>query len=198
LGSRVNSGSYSRIESRRHRIAEQEPERARFVPSVDCRRETRGNQEMNSMIRIGYAPGAFDLFHIGHLNLLRRPNDHCDVVIAGVVADDVLFRHKGVTPVIPLPERLDIVRNLRFVDRVHAATTDDKIEIWKGLRFTLLFKGDDWRGTEKGGKLERDFATVGVDLVYLPYTRATSSSALRPTLRDIDAIANPPAAPPPP
>lgn len=141
------------------------------------------------MIRIGYAPGAFDLFHIGHLNLLRRAKEHCDFLIAGVVADDVLIRHKGVTPVIPLSERLDVVRNVRFVDRAHAAMTNDKIEIWNELRFNLLFKGDDWRGTEKGEKPERDFAAVGVDVVDIPYTRATSSSALRRTLQNIDVMA---------
>lgn len=69
-----------------------------------------------SMIRIGYAPGAYDLFHIGHLNLLRRAKEHCEYLIAGVVADEVLIRHKGVTPVIPLAERIEIIRNVRFVD----------------------------------------------------------------------------------
>jgi glycerol-3-phosphate cytidylyltransferase len=141
------------------------------------------------MIRIGYVPGAFDLFHIGHLNILRQAKENCDYLIAGVAADDVLIRHKGVTPVVPLLERLEIVRNIRYVNMAHAAMTNDKIEIWKELRFNVLFKGDDWRGTEKGSKLERDFTEVGVDVVYFPYTKATSSSALRRTLQNIDAIA---------
>ena len=142
------------------------------------------------MIRIGYAPGAFDLFHIGHLNLLRRAKENCDFLIAGVVADEVLIRHKGVTPVIPLSERIDIVRNVRFVDMAHAAMTNDKLEIWRELHFNVLFKGDDWRGTDKGRKLERDFTAVGVDVVYFPYTQTTSSSALRRTLQNIDIMAN--------
>jgi glycerol-3-phosphate cytidylyltransferase len=141
------------------------------------------------MIRIGYVPGAFDLFHIGHLNILRQAKENCDYLIAGVVADDVLIRHKDVTPVVLLLERLEIVRNVRYVNMAHAAMTNDKIEIWKELRFNVLFKGDDWRGTEKGNKLERDFAGVGVDVIYFPYTQATSSSALRRTLQNIDAIA---------
>lgn len=141
------------------------------------------------MIRIGYAPGAYDLFHIGHLNILRRAKEQCDYLIAGVVADEVLIKHKGVTPVIPLAERLEIVRNIRFVDAAHPAMTNDKIEIWKDLRFNVLFKGDDWRGTAKGDKLERDFAAVGVDVVYFPYTLSTSSSALRKTLNNIDVLA---------
>jgi glycerol-3-phosphate cytidylyltransferase len=142
------------------------------------------------MIRIGYVPGAFDLFHIGHLNILRQAKENCDYLIAGVAADDVLTQHKGVTPVIPLLERLEIVRNVRYVNMAHAAMTNDKIEIWKELRFNVLFKGDDWRGTEKGDRLERDFAGVGVDVIYFPYTPATSSSTLRRTLQNLDAMAN--------
>jgi glycerol-3-phosphate cytidylyltransferase len=89
-----------------------------------------------------------------------------------------------------LSERIEIVGSVRCVDMVHAATSNDKIEIWKDLRFNLLFKGDDWRGTEKGKRLERDFAALGVELVYFPYTQATSSSALRRTLQNIDGTAN--------
>ncbi|OAF08484.1 adenylyltransferase/cytidyltransferase family protein [Bradyrhizobium neotropicale] len=142
------------------------------------------------MIRIGYAPGAYDLFHIGHLNLLRRAKEHCEYLIAGVVSDEVLIQHKGVTPVIPLVERLEIVRNVRFVDAALPALTNDKVEIWKDLRFNVLFKGNDWQGTAKGDKLERDFATFGVEVIYFPYTRSTSSSALRRTLKNIDALAS--------
>lgn len=144
------------------------------------------------MIRIGYAHGAYDLFHIGHLNLLRRAKERCDYLVAGVVADEVLIKHKGVTPVIPLVERLEIVGNVRFVDAAIPAQTNDKVEIWKDLRFNVLFKGNDWQGTDKGNKLERDFAALGVEIAYLPYTLATSSSALRRTLQNIDALANRP------
>jgi glycerol-3-phosphate cytidylyltransferase len=138
---------------------------------------------------VGYAPGAFDLFHIGHLNLLRRAKLHCDYLIAGVVSDQVLTAHKGVQPVIPLRERLEIVRSVRFVDEALPATTNDKLAIWHDLRFNVLFKGDDWRGTEKGNRLERDFATVGVKIVYFTYTASTSSSALRRALANIDTLA---------
>jgi glycerol-3-phosphate cytidylyltransferase len=141
------------------------------------------------MIRIGYAPGAYDLFHIGHLNLLRRAREHCEYLIAGVVADEVLTRDKGVTPVIPLAERVEIVRNVRFVDAAVPALTNDKVDIWKDLRFNVLFKGNDWQGTEKGNKLERDFAALGVEVVYFPYMLSTSSSELRRTLQNIDALA---------
>jgi glycerol-3-phosphate cytidylyltransferase len=142
------------------------------------------------MVRIGYAPGAYDLFHIGHLNLLRRAKEHCDYLIAGVVADEVLIHHKGVTPITPLAERVEIVRNVRFVDAAIPALTNNKIEIWKDLRFNVLFKGDDWQGTEKATKLERNFTSLGVEVVYFPYTHSTSSSTLRRTLRNLDALAN--------
>ena len=142
------------------------------------------------MIRIGYAPGAFDLFHMGHLNLLRQAKERCEFLIAGVVADEVLIEHKRITPVIPLAEQLEIVRNVRSVDMAHAAMTNDKTEIWRKLRFNVLFKGNDWQGTEKGIRLERDFAALGVEVVYFPYTQATSSSSLRRTLQNIDVMAN--------
>jgi glycerol-3-phosphate cytidylyltransferase len=102
----------------------------------------------------------------------------------------VLIEHKKVTPVIPFAERLEIVRNVKFVDMALAAMTNDKTEIWRELRFNVLFKGNDWQGTEKGIRLERDFAALGVEVVYFPYSQATSSSALRRTLQNIDAMAN--------
>ncbi len=142
------------------------------------------------MTRIGYAPGPFDLFHVGHLNLLREAKRQCDFLIAGVVSDEILTAHKGVTLVVPLAERLEIVRNVRFVDAAHVATTNDKIEIWRDLHFDVLFKGDDWRGTEKGDRLEHDFAAVGVDVVYFRYTSSTSSSKLRRALQNIETIAD--------
>ncbi|MGY1708526.1 adenylyltransferase/cytidyltransferase family protein [Geodermatophilus sp. SYSU D00758] len=135
---------------------------------------------------IGYAPGAYDLFHIGHLNLLRHAAEHCDRLVAGVVSDEVLLATKGRLPVIPLAERLEIVRNLRFVDAVHAETVPDKLVTWREVGFDVIFKGDDWRGTPKGDRLERDFATVGVQVRYFPYTVHTSSTALRRALAALD------------
>ncbi|WP_448614183.1 adenylyltransferase/cytidyltransferase family protein [Modestobacter sp. URMC 112] len=136
---------------------------------------------------VGYAPGAYDLFHIGHLNVLRHASEHCDVLVAGVVADDVLLQTKGRLPVVPLAERMEIVRNLRFVDAVHAEVVPDKVETWREVRFDVLFKGDDWRGTAKGDALERDFAALGVEVRYFPYTMHTSSTLLRTALSVITA-----------
>jgi len=136
-------------------------------------------------IRIGYAPGAYDLFHVGHLNLLRHAKDHCDFLIAGVVSDDMLELAKGRRPVIPLDERMAIVSQISYVDRAVAEIVPDKLETWESVRFNVLFKGDDWRGTAKGAKLERDFAAVGVEIVYFPYTMHTSSTMLRRVLSGI-------------
>ncbi|MBO2989177.1 adenylyltransferase/cytidyltransferase family protein [Leucobacter tardus] len=134
------------------------------------------------MQRIGYAAGAFDLFHIGHLNLLRHAKQQCDVLVAGVVSDEMLRLVKGIEPFIPTHERAEIVRHISFVDEVFVEDAPDKIDAWRQVGFTHFFKGDDWRGTEKGVRLEREFATVGVEVVYFPYTAHTSSSALRRAL----------------
>ncbi len=139
------------------------------------------------MTVIGYAPGAYDLFHVGHLNILKHAAEHCDHLVAGVVSDEMLLQAKGRLPVVPLAERMEIVRNLRFVDAVHAEVVPDKIDTWREVRFDVIFKGDDWRGTAKGDKLERDFAEVGVAVRYFPYTMHTSSTALRRALAAITA-----------
>lgn len=137
-------------------------------------------------IRIGYAAGAFDLFHIGHLNLLRRAKAECDFLIAGVVSDDLLERRRGRGAVIPLSERLEIVSAIGYVDRAVAETQMDKLDTWRDLRFDTFFKGDDWRGTRKGKDLERSFSRVGVQVVYFPYTIDTSSTVLRRALATLN------------
>ncbi|MBQ0985043.1 adenylyltransferase/cytidyltransferase family protein [Streptomyces sp. F63] len=137
---------------------------------------------------VGYAPGVYDLFHVGHLNILRHARSRCDYLIAGVVSDEMAERAKGRVPVVPLVERLEIIRSIRFVDAAFVETVPDKLETWQQVRFDKIFKGDDWRGTPKGDQLERDFATVGVEVVYFPYTVHTSSTQLR---RALDALAPP-------
>jgi glycerol-3-phosphate cytidylyltransferase len=139
--------------------------------------------------RIGYAGGGFDLFHIGHLNILRHAREHCDELVAGVVTDDLLRQTKGIEPVIPTLERVEIVRAIRWVDRVHVESALDKLDTWREVGFTHYFKGDDWRGTERALRLEREFAAVGVEVVYLPYTAHTSSTALRRALTLLDGDA---------
>ena len=137
------------------------------------------------MVR-GYVPGVFDLFHIGHLNLLRHARANCDFLIAGVVTDEMLELTKGTPPIVPFAERLEIVRHISFVDDVHAESVPDKLDTWREVGFDVIFKGDDWRGTPKGERLERDLATVGVEVAYFPYTMHTSSTLLRRVLAGID------------
>jgi len=135
--------------------------------------------------RVGYAAGAFDLFHVGHLNILRQARSRCDYLIAGVVSDEMLIMAKGAAPIVPLGERLEIVRAIGFVDEAVAETVPDKLDTWRTIGFDVFFKGDDWRGTARGAKLEREFAEVGVDVVYFPYTVHTSSTALRRALETL-------------
>jgi len=132
--------------------------------------------------RIGYAAGAFDVFRIGPLNILKRAKAQCDFLIAGVVSDEMLELSKGRRAVIPLSERLEIVESIGCVDRAYVETLPNKLDTWRELRFDIFFKGDDWRGTRKGLELEREFAAVGVEVVYFPYTMQTSSTLLRQAL----------------
>lgn len=139
--------------------------------------------------RIGYVPGVYDLFHIGHLNVLRNARQFCDYLIAGVVSDEVAQRNKGIVPVVPIDERLAIVAGCRYVDEAVVEDTTHKLDMWERLRFHVIVKGDDWRGTDRGDKLESDFAAVGVDVAYVPYTQQTSSTMLRRLLaRELDGL----------
>ncbi|MEU5880191.1 adenylyltransferase/cytidyltransferase family protein [Spirillospora sp. NPDC047279] len=128
---------------------------------------------------VGYVPGAYDLFHIGHLNILKRARQECDHLIAGVVTDEVLEKVKGRPPIVPLAERLAIVGGMSCVDEVVTDLSSDKLVMWRRLHFDVLFKGDDWKGTPKGDRLESSMAEVGARVVYFPYTVHTSSTALR-------------------
>lgn len=127
----------------------------------------------------GYVPGAWDMFHIGHLNILLRARSQCDELIVGVVTDEELERVKGKPPAVPLSERMEVVRSLALVDRVVVDHSTDKRAVWQRIGFDVLFKGDDWRGTAKGDRLEAQMATVGVRVCYFPYTAHTSSTRLR-------------------
>jgi glycerol-3-phosphate cytidylyltransferase len=142
------------------------------------------------MIRIGYAAGAFDLFHVGHLHLLRSAKMKCDYLIAGVVSDEMLRRRKCITPVVPQEERVEIVRSIGCVNEAVIEDASEKIEMWHRLKFDIVFKGDDWQGTAKGDKLERDFSGIGVGVVYLPRTVSTSSMEIRAAILSVKQLAD--------
>lgn len=127
----------------------------------------------------GYVSGVFDMFHIGHLNIVERASEHCDFLIAGVVTDKVVLRSKGKPPIVPFEERVAIIAALRAVDEVVIDTHVDKFHTWQELHYDVIFKGDDWKGTAKGDRLESDLAGVGARVMYFPYTTHTSSTKLR-------------------
>lgn len=143
------------------------------------------------MIRIGYAAGAFDLFHVGHLNILKHAKSACDFLIAGVVSDELLLERKHKGPIVPLSERIEIVGNIRYVDQAVVENLPSKLDMWDELHFNIFFKGDDWRGTPEGLRLEQEFQTKGVEVVYFPYTMSTSSTALRRALTLLDGSGRP-------
>ena len=130
----------------------------------------------------GYVPGGFDMLHVGHLNILTEAAKRCDHLIAGVATDESLERMKGRSPIVPLAERMAMVAALRMVDSVVPDYDQDKRLAWKRSPFDVLFKGTDWKGTDKGRSLEPEMAEVGTSVIYLPYTPTTSSTMLRRTL----------------
>ncbi|MFC1523422.1 adenylyltransferase/cytidyltransferase family protein [Thermodesulfobacteriota bacterium] len=131
------------------------------------------------MVKIGYTTGVFDLFHIGHLNILRNAKLECDYLIVGVTTDELAISGKGKKPIIPFLERMAIVESLKYVDSVVPQTSYHKLEAWNNLKFNIMFVGDDWKGTDTWNKLEKDFSRLGVTIQFLPYTNHTSSTKLR-------------------
>lgn len=137
---------------------------------------------------VGYASGVFDMFHVGHLNILRRARQHCQTLVVGVGSDEYVEALKGRAPVVPLVERLEIISALGMVDEVIIDHSEDKTLAWAERNFDVIFKGDDWKGSPKGMRLEKAMATLGVDVVYFPYTLHTSSTLLRAHLTRPEAV----------
>lgn len=132
--------------------------------------------------RIGYTTGVYDMFHIGHLNILRRAKEMCDCLIVGVTTDNLCYQRKGKYPVIPEADRSAIVKAIRYVDQVVPQENMDKLEAVKRLKIDAVFVGSDWQGTEEWNQYEREFAAVGCEVVYLDYTEGISSTILRDRL----------------
>lgn len=132
--------------------------------------------------KVGYTTGVFDMFHIGHLNILRRAKEQCEYLIVGVSTDELVESYKDKKPIIPFEERAEIVQSIEFVDLVVAQENRDKIEAQKKLQFDVMFVGDDWKGKPLFMEVENVFKQIGVDVVYFPYTKNTSSTLLREKL----------------
>jgi len=137
----------------------------------------RGDEKMV----IGYTSGVFDLFHIGHLNLLKNAKGLCDKLIVGVTSDE-LVAYKNKKAVIPHQERMEIVRNIKYVDAVVPQYDMDKFKMWERLKFDVMFVGDDWFETDKWKKFDEQFKAVGVKIIYFPYTKGVSSTLINEIL----------------
>lgn len=132
---------------------------------------------------VGYTSGVFDMFHIGHLNILKRAKEKCDKLIVGVSTDELVIEYKGHTPIIPFEQRAAIVKAIRYVDDTVAQTTMDKMQMWNQLHFDIMFHGDEWKGTELYNRYEKEFAVVGAQIIYLEHTEGISSSMLRKIIK---------------
>lgn len=134
---------------------------------------------MEKRYKIGYTQGTFDMFHIGHLNLLRNAKKECEILIVGVNSDDLVQKYKNKTPVISENDRLEIVRELKCVDDVILCETLKKTIIWDQIKFDAIFIGDDWKGNERWAQTEKDLSQYGAEVVYLKHTDGISSTLLR-------------------
>ena len=135
--------------------------------------------------KVGYTAGVFDLFHIGHLNLLKRARSGCDKLIVGCSNDEVVLEMKNKLPVIPFIERVEILKSIIYVDDVVEQKVEDyndKMKAWKKYRFHVMFVGSDWQNTDKWNTLEDRLKNIAVDVIYLSYTQSTSSTKINKIL----------------
>lgn len=128
--------------------------------------------------KVGYTTGVFDLFHVGHLNILKRAKELCDFLIVGVSTDELVSSYKNKTPVIPYEERVAIVEAIRYVDKVVPQETRDKMAAYHEYEFDVMFVGDDWKGNKLFAQVEKELKEQGSCVVFFPYTKHTSSSLL--------------------
>lgn len=142
-------------------------------------------EQMSEVYKIGYTTGVFDMFHIGHLNILKRAKEQCQYLIVGVSTDELVEAYKGKTPIIPYAERMEIVKAITYVDQVVPQTTMNKMEAWKELHFDVMFHGSDWKNSDMYNKITSDFQAVGVDVIFLPHTDGVSSTLLADVLHKL-------------
>lgn len=128
---------------------------------------------------IGYTTGVYDMFHIGHLNILRRAKEQCDYLVVGVSTDELVQKVKNKTPIIPFADRCEIVGAVKYVDKVVPQFDKNKMAAWEKYHFNKMFVGSDWKGTEAWNRFEEEFKPLGVEIVYLDHTDGISSTILR-------------------
>lgn len=137
---------------------------------------------MMKKYKVGYTQGSYDMFHIGHLNILKNAKSICDYLIVGVNSDDFMESYKNKKPIISESERKEIVSHIDFVDEAHIVNTRDKLEILKDYKYDVLIMSDDYKGSEIYNKMEKELKTRNVDVVYFPHTKSTSSTIIREKL----------------
>ena len=133
---------------------------------------------------VGYTTGVYDMFHIGHLNILKKAKEQCDYLIVGVSTDELVQKEKNKTPIIPFKERCEIIESIKYVDKVVPQHNKNKMEAWKRHHFDIMFVGSDWKGTLAWETYEKQFFTIGVKIIYLPHTDGISSTYLRNKLNE--------------
>ena len=134
---------------------------------------------------IGFTAGTFDMFHIGHLNLIKNAKSRCDYLIVGINSDELVQEYKHKKVVVPLEERMEIVRSIKYVDEVMQINSLDKKISWNQKHYNLLFIGDDWKGNPRWDETEKEMGKYGVKVVYLPHTEGTNSTLLREKIIDL-------------
>ena len=133
---------------------------------------------------IGYTTGVFDLFHIGHLNILEQSKKQCDYLIVGVSTDELVEEYKGKIPYIPYEQRAAIIKAIRYVDEVVPQVNMDKVSAWKKIHYNILFHGDDWKNSEMYQKYEKDLAELDVKVIYIPHTQGISSTQIEKQVKE--------------
>jgi len=134
---------------------------------------------------IGYTTGVFDMFHVGHLHLLKKAKNHCDYLIVGVSSDELVEKYKKKKPIIPFEHRVEIISSLSFVDEVLVQSHRDKIKSYHDINFDIMFVGDDWRGDPLFESVERELEKFGAKVEYFEYTKNVSSTKFTKILQEI-------------
>ena len=129
--------------------------------------------------KIGYTTGTFDLFHVGHLNLLEKAKENCEILIVGVSTDELVKDYKGELPVIPFEDRIRIVGALKCVDKVSAQKTLNKLDVLPDIQYDVLFHGDDWKNTKMYNEIEEKLREQKVSCIYFPYTKSVSTKSIK-------------------
>ncbi len=144
--------------------------------------------ETNKKYKIGYTDGVYDLFHVGHLNMIQTAKQNCEYLIVGVHGDSVVEEYKHRAPIINENDRRRIIASIKGVDRAEITRFRDKLKLWELYHFDVIFIGDDWKGTDRWNRFEKVLAEVNVDVVYVPYTKGISTTEIREKIMDGDRV----------